>query len=233
MGRRNSSGILFVFGFLAMIVMTIISAVAAIFNAVIEEAKAHPYWAVCIIVIPIALAIFVSSKTAARKRKQQQEREAKYKAEVFAALKKWKEWGQNGLPSITDEEMDFDGEILLLKASYVWRVGASRQTHRGTLYATNTRFLLLADTSTKSISYENILMLTGNHEGLTILPKKKDKPIKIEPATDYEPKQRLIVADTYATWFLLNRGNFDKLELKACEILGVKKAVSQAEEATC
>ena len=232
MGRRNSSGALVLFGLIAMLVMAVISVVAAVLNAIMDAANTHPYWAVCIIVIPIALAILFSSKKAARKRKKQQEMEARYKAQVAAAFEKWKEWGQNGLPSITDEEMDFDGETLLLKAPYIWRVGASRQTHRGTLYATNTRFLLLSDTSTKSISYDNILMLTGNHEGLTILPKKKDKPIKIEPATDNEPKQRLIVADTYATWFLLNRGNFDKLELKACEILGVKKTVSQ-EEAVC
>lgn len=83
----------------------------------------------------------------------------------------------------------------------------------------------MSETTVKDVSYDNILSVNGTHTILHITPKKKEKMLHLAPKTDQEDVLRLQLADTYAVWFLLNRGRYADMEQNIFTILGVKKVM--------
>lgn len=176
----------------------------------------------CIIIAGIIFAIIILIQMA--KKAKRVKAEKKFQQAVAARVAKWKEWEQNGVPSIQNKDLALDDtETLLYSFPYLLKVGAGNKVHRGTLYLTNARLLFMADTTVKDVAFDNILSVNGTHEILHITPKKKEKMLHLAPRTNRPDVLRFQLADTYAIWFLLNRGRYLDMEQRILTILGVEK----------
>ncbi|HJD19487.1 MAG TPA: hypothetical protein IAB21_03405 [Candidatus Avelusimicrobium excrementipullorum] len=176
----------------------------------------------CVILLVIPVLIYVCNKYTAEKQRHQ--KLAVFKSKVEQAILKWQDWQNKGLPIIQNADLRLDeGEILIYEAPYLLKVGAGRQVHTGVLYITNKRFLFLADTTTKDISFKRVLAVTAGQTVLHVVPNGRDKMLHLTPQIGEELGQRLQVADAYAVWFLQNRGKYEMMEEEVFKILGVKK----------
>lgn len=180
----------------------------------------HPTF--CIVIVGIVIGIIILIKVTKRVKRLNAERQ--FQQQVDFHINKWKVWEQNGIPSIYNKELALDGtETLLYSFPYLLKVGAGNRVHSGTLYLTNARMLFMSDTTVKDVSYDNILSVNGTYTILHITPKKKEKMLHLAPKTDQEDVLRLQLADTYAVWFLLNRGRYVDMEQNIFTILGIRK----------
>lgn len=180
----------------------------------------HPIF--CLVIVGIVIGVIILIQVAKRAKRLNAERQ--FQQQVDFHINKWKVWEQNGIPSIYNKELALDDtETLLYSFPYLLKVGAGNRVHSGTLYLTNARMLFMSETTVKDVSYDNILSVNGTHAILHITPKKKEKMLHLAPKTDQEDVLRLQLADTYAVWFLLNRGCYADMEQNIFTILGVKK----------
>lgn len=193
---------------------------AAIISGTLTLIKEHSILCLSIIGIIVVIIILVQITKKAKRVKA----EKKFQQAVAASVDKWKEWEQNGVPSIQNKDLALDDtETLLYSFPYLLKVGAGNKVHRGTLYLTNARLLFMSDTTVKDVAFDNILSVNGTHEILHITPKKKKKMLHLAPRTNRPDILRFQLADTYAIWFLLNRGRYLDMEQRILTILGVEK----------
>lgn len=179
-----------------------------------------PILSVAIIGAIIGIILLISVLKKAKQKKQ----EKRFQQTVAAYVEKWKDWEQNGVPSIQNKDLVLDDtETLLYSFPYLLKVGAGNKVHRGTLHLTNARLLFMSDTTVKDVAFDNILSVNGTHEILHITPKKKEKVLTLAPRTNKPDVLRFQLADTFAIWFLLNRGKYLDMEQRLMTILGVEK----------
>lgn len=207
--KKNEIGCLLLLGLLVFAITSILTFISN-----------HPTF--CIVIVGIVIGIIILIKVVKRAKRLNAERQ--FQQQVDFHINKWKVWEQNGIPSICNKELALDGtETLLYSFPYLLKVGAGNRVHSGTLYLTNARMLFMSDTTVKDVSYDNILSVNGTYTILHITPKKKEKMLHLAPKTDQEDVLRLQLADTYAVWFLLNRGRYVDMEQNIFTILGIRK----------
>lgn len=207
--KKDGIGCLLLLGLLVLAITSILTFISN-----------HPTF--CIVIVGTVIGIIILIKVAKRTKRLNAERQ--FQQQVDFHINKWKVWEQNGIPSIYNKELALDGtETLLYSFPYLLKVGAGNRVHSGTLYLTNARMLFMSDTTVKDVSYDNILSVNGTDTILHITPKKKEKMLHLTPKTNQEDVLRLQLADTYAVWFLLNRGRYADMEQNIFTILGIKR----------